>query len=116
MLLFVPILPLRSLRLKRGRTDFFQPALERPQFPIVSSEHSYEVYKQARPDLRQVACVYLFTAFYLAWSASASWLPIEHMPWAFEGAGRIIGYPLELAGLGAPFLLPLFLRSRARRR
>src|ERR1035437_1632588 len=55
---FVPIAPLRSLRVRHLHTDGIPPFF---------STHEYKVYETTSPDWRQVVCVYAYVVALIAW-------------------------------------------------
>ncbi|MGA3095216.1 MAG: hypothetical protein ABSF25_02080 [Bryobacteraceae bacterium] len=107
--LFVPLFPLRSLRVKpKPRQTTFL-------YVIASTGRNYVVSDETEPHRRQVASVYAFVLGYAAWMLGTFFLLhriSRHIP---GKVGDAFGYCSLLAAIAAPWLLPLVLRRRARR-
>lgn len=101
---FVPLVPLRSLRVK--------PKPRRITFLYVagSVQRDYAISDETPPHKKQVACVYGFIAFYLAWVLGLLFLLSR-----FTGKfGDTVGIALVLAIVGVPWIIPWRLRETAK--
>jgi hypothetical protein len=105
----VPVFPLKGLRLKES------PRYSTTGYPLFSFSRDYAVMDEGPPHLRQVLSVYTFSVCYVAWSVGASFLLFDIVPWVLSGRGRFVGYPAVAVIVGLPWIVPWFLRERARR-
>lgn len=93
--LYIPIIPLRSLRIR---------SLDSGKYFVVYSSQRYAIYSKSRPNLKQVLFIYGWCAAIIAC------IPLASVP----GTGKVPFLPL-IAVL-AVAILPWILRRRARRR
>jgi hypothetical protein len=102
---FFPLVPLRSLRVK--------PAPQRVTFLYVvgSAEREYVVCDETPPHARQVACVYCFAGFYLAWLFGLLF-SLSRLDGRLGRAAETVLMPGMIA---VPFVLPWMLRERAKK-
>ena len=102
---FVPLAPLRSLRIK--------PRRRRVTFVYVagSEERDYAIYDEGPPRPIQVACVYAFLVFYLAWVLGI-FVVLSQFGISLDGP---LGVALMLVGFGSPLLIPWCVRERSKR-
>jgi hypothetical protein len=100
--MFVPLIPLRSLRIKPGplRTNY--------RYVIGSTQRDYVICDEQPVNVKQAACVYGFVAFYAAWIFGT-------MALARVFALEKLELAVVIALLAVPWLLPLYLRERAKR-
>lgn len=99
VLLFVPVIPLRSLRVTKttleGGTPFY-------------SKQSFIVRQQLPIHAKQVFCVYGFLALYVGLCV----LSVAVTPFLREGAAEVV---ISVTVLVMPWLIPWYIRSRAKR-
>jgi hypothetical protein len=98
----LPIVPLRSLRVEEGRSSE----------SFLNWRQEYTVYEELSVNVKQVACVYIFTLFYLFWIAGVLFLVIPHLTKS-EPLGVLL---LILGGFCLPLVIPALLRWRSKRR
>jgi hypothetical protein len=99
VLLFIPVVPLRSLRVKEAASG---------GNPFVSTQ-SYRVYRKLPLHLKQVLCVYGFLALFIGLGMLAA-IVSPHLP-------RYVGNTVStVLILGVPLLVVWRLRSRAKKR
>jgi hypothetical protein len=102
----IPVIPLRSLRVIRIGNE------SGGWFPFVSSKDTYKVLETFRPNRRQIVCVYGFMLSYALWIALSTVLLLFH---GSEAIGEKLSIYLWMFTAVLPFLIPWFLRLRARR-
>ena len=103
--LFLPIFPLRSLRVRKGVTT------EKGCPPVACLETTnYVVLGVTRPDWRQVLCTYGFSAFVFAWMIPFA---ILYSPLASRFGDTITGMILFI-GYMVPVSIPPVLCARRR--
>jgi hypothetical protein len=105
VILCLPIIPLRSMRLRN--TGY--------SYRVFYWEERY-VARRTRIRLKQVLCTYAFTVFYISFQMATFLLCVERLPKIFDHEVGLQGFITFVAVLCVPFLLPLSLRRSARRR
>ena len=101
--LYIPLLPICSKRvIEEGSTE------NTGWFPFLSYKDTYRVLSRTRPNWRQVFYVYGFVLLY------AFWLVFVLRPLSSLDVERALVKVLWLVALGAPGLIPYFLRRYAR--
>jgi hypothetical protein len=100
--MFVPLIPVRSLRIKAGplRTNYL--------YVVGGTRRDYVICDEQPVNVRQAACVYGFLAFYAAWVFGT-------MALARVVASEKLALVVVIVLLAVPWLLPWFLRERAKR-
>ncbi len=103
--LFVPLLPLRSVRVKASKLRV------QSLYVVASTQRSYLISDECPLHVKQVVCVYGFGLFYAAWVFGLLALLSRLGP----KLGEIAGITAMLLVVGLPWLLPWTLRERAKR-
>ncbi len=107
--LFVPIIPLRSLRVleKNSENLFFY------------QRHEYAVYEKSFPNLKQVFCIYAYVFAYYIWFSSllthSNWIAAFSQNWFSRSTSEYILATVVLFGIAVPAIIPLILRWHARK-
>jgi hypothetical protein len=104
VVLFLPLIPLRSVRVKAS------PMRVRTLYVAASTHRDYVICDERRPHLKQVACVYGFAIFYAAWIFG---LAVSLHSFAAR-VSDTVGIAVLLLIVGLPWLLPWYLRERAK--
>jgi hypothetical protein len=84
------------------------------RYPFIRSEDTYVVQDETRPHSKQVAHVYAFTLCYVAWCVGLLFLLLDRAPWVAQGWGNAVGVPAMIAIIALPWVVPWFLRRRAK--
>lgn len=106
----VPLIPLRSVRVRS------EPLTTAARYPLFSAKRNYTVSDERAPHVKQVLCVYMFTACYIAWIVGMLLLIVDRFPRVFEGLWSTAMAMLTIAALaGIPWIIPLYLRERSKR-
>ena len=101
VIMMIPIIPLRSLRVR-----YKGPAERR--FPIgLGSADSYVVYEKTFPNLKQVLCVYTYTAFLIGWMTTVACC----YGYFFQSMDMTLSVILIFVSFTLPALMPIALRA-----
>jgi hypothetical protein len=111
----VPVIPLRSLRIRKKARKFSDPPETAIRYPFFSLQQNYTICDETRPNLKHVAHVYLFAICYVACLVCALFWLYVHAPGLFRGYGIIVGLPVVAVFVASPWAVLWYVRERAKR-